>query len=56
MLRDAARLAGRDIACPQRISNGLAVIDMAHNRDHRQSRHHIFAAVVLARDTDFNIR
>jgi hypothetical protein len=39
VLRDAAGLAGRDLASADVVEQrGLAVIDVAHDRDHRRTR------------------
>ena len=42
MLGDAARLAGGDVGRAQRVEQrGLAVVDMAHDGDHRRARHQL---------------
>ena len=46
MLSDAAGLAGNDIGVADRVEQrGLAVIDMAHDRHDRRTRHEILAGV-----------
>ena len=56
MLGDAARLAGRDIGLAQRVEQrGLAVIDMAHDRDDRGTRLQHFLLVGLAAQADLDI-
>src|SRR5205823_432697 len=42
VLRDAARLAGCDLGAPDVIEErGLAVVDVAHDGDHRRARRHL---------------
>ena len=56
MLGDAARLAGRDIGLAQRVEQrGLAVVDMAHDRDDRGARLQHVGLVGLAAHADLDV-
>ena len=56
MLGDAARLAGRDIGFAQRVEQrGLAVVDMAHDRDDRGARLQRLGLVGIAAQADLDI-
>ena len=56
MLRDAAGLAAGDIGLAQRVEQrGLAVVDMAHDGDHRRARLECFGHVLLAAQPDLDI-
>ena len=58
MLGDAAGLARHHVGPAQRIEQrGLAVVDMAHNRDHRRARLQRVLRIVLARhNIDVGVR
>ncbi len=56
MLRDAAGLAAGDVGLAQRVEQrGLAVIDMAHDRDDRGARLQHVGLVGLAAQADLDI-
>ena len=56
MLRNPARLAGRDIARADRIEQRrLPVIDMAHDRDHGRPGDQGVVVVDLALEPDFDV-
>ena len=56
MLGDAASFAGRDIGLAQRVEQrGLAVIDMAHDGDHRRARLEHLGRVGFAAQPDLDI-
>ena len=49
MLGDAAGFAGHHIALAHRVQQrGLAMVDMAHDGDHRRTRHHVGVIVLGA--------
>ncbi len=56
VLRDAAGFAGHHIGPPDIVEQGrLAVIDVAHDRDHGGARDEIFRSVFLRRDDVFGL-
>ena len=56
MLRDAAGFAAGDIGLAQRVEQrGLAVVDMAHDGDHRRARLERLGQVLLAAQPDLDI-
>ena len=56
MLGDAARLAAHHIGAAQRVEErGLAVIDMAHDRDHRRARLQRTGLIDIGRGIDIDI-
>jgi hypothetical protein len=56
MLGDAAGLAGGDVGCAQRVEQrGLAVVDVAHDGDHRRTRQQVVVGVLVALQADFDV-
>ena len=56
MLGDAAGLAGDDVGAPDRVEQaGLAVIDMAHDRDHGRARLQRFIGVDIGFRLDVDV-
>ena len=56
MLGDPARLAGDDVGAADRVEQaGLAVVDMAHDRDHRRPRLQRLGRVDVGLDLDVDV-
>ena len=56
MLGDAAGLAGDDVGAADRVEQrGLAVVDMAHDRDHRRTRLERLVGIDVGRRVDVDV-
>jgi hypothetical protein len=56
MLGDAAGLAGDDVGAANGVEQaGLAMIDMAHDRDHRRPRLQRLVRILVAGEPDLDV-